>query len=509
MLRAWPLTCNRFTLEPELAHPEQTGSPEVFIVLSQAYNPISRRRLVRDIVGGLVFSSLTPAEALAAPAVGLQLSPAQTPPIPVPTSFIGLGYEMSSVARPGLLRATNDRYVQLIRLLGPAGVLRVGGIVADYTRYQSEGPAAAEPKQTVITRDNLVGFNEFLARIGWTAIWSLNFAQGTLPEAVAEATAVHSTLGPRLQAFELGNEVENYGNGVRPFRPAPYTYEQYLAEYTSWHTEILEAIPTARFAAPDTAGSVEWVERMATDEHGSLQLLTTHYYRNDQKHGSAAQLLDPDPELARKLVRLQAVAQQSGLPWRMCETNSFSGGGLPGVSNTFLAALWTLDFLLLLATHAAAGVNLETGVNQLGFISSYSPIQDDGHGKSSAGAPFYGMVAFSEAIRGNTHIHLLTTLPAPPRVTAYALGNTTTLRSLVVINRSTAEVEVSLAGLRISLTSVLRLEAPAATSTNGITLGGAAVSPGGQWSPGGAERYYRGAITIPAMSAVVASDLLA
>ena len=69
----------------------------------------------------------------------------------------------------------------------------------------------------------------------------------------------------------------------------------------------------------------------------------------------------------------RAASLESGIPWRICETNSFSGGGLPGVSDTFLGALWTLDFMLLLASYGCSGVNIETGVNQLGFCRTWMP----------------------------------------------------------------------------------------------------------------------------------------
>ena len=72
-------------------------------------------------------------------------------PVSIPGNFIGLGYEMSSVATPGLLNVDNHRYVNLIKGLGPAGVIRVGGIVADYTRFESDGTSRAERQNTVIT----------------------------------------------------------------------------------------------------------------------------------------------------------------------------------------------------------------------------------------------------------------------------------------------------------------------------------------------------------------------
>ena len=61
-----------------------------------------------------------------------------------------------------------------------------------------------------------------------------------------------------------------------------------------------------------------------------------------------------------------------------------------------------LDFIFTLASAGCAGVNIETGVNQLGFISSYSPIGDDEHGHYWAAPEYYGMLAFAQY--GGGHI---------------------------------------------------------------------------------------------------------
>lgn len=425
-------------------------------------------------------------------------------PVPLSGNFIGLGYEMSSVATPGLLSAGNQPYIALVKGLGPAGVIRVGGIVADYTRYEADGVAKAERQDTVITQASIAQFAGFLHAIGWSAIWSLNFAQGTMQEAVEESRAVAHGLGDRLQAFEIGNEVENYARGQKPFRQSPYTYEAYRAEYSAWHDAISKAVPDARFAAPDTAGSVEWVERMAEDAHGDVQLLTTHYYRNGQSRGSVEQLLLPDPSLANKLARLRAASQKSGIPWRMCETNSFSGGGLPGVSDTFVGALWTLEFMLRLAQSGCAGVNLETGVNQLGFISSYSPITDDGKGMNTAGVPYYGMLAFATARRGNDQVIPIEFDAPNESVTAYALGRGDRARSLVAVNRSRSQgFHLDVLKLGVNKGVVLRLEAPSSDSKERVTFGGESVNPRGDWKPRKRERLAAGTLSVPAMSAAV------
>jgi hypothetical protein len=424
--------------------------------------------------------------------------------VKIPSNFTGLGYEMSSVAPLGLLSATNHPYVELIKGLGVEGVLRVGGIVADYTRYDPDGAIIAERQNTVITRASLEQFAAFLKKVGWTAIWSVNFAQGTMGDAVAEARAVASVLGPHLLALEMGNEVENYARGQRPFRKSAYDYETYRKEYNEWRVAILKAVPNIPFAAPDTASSVDWVERMAKDAKGDVQLLTTHYYRNGQTRGSADQLLNPDPRLKDILTRLRTASRQTEIPWRMCETNSFSGGGLPGVSNTFIGALWTLDFMLLLAEYGCAGVNIETGVNQLGFISTYSPVQDDGKGVNTAGIPYYGMLAFASAMSGCHEVLPIDFDAQGANLTAYVLGVEGKPRSVVVVNReSTEDITLSIAALGMSNVSALRLTSLAADSKTGVTFGGAEVNTDGQWKAKSHDRIQDGKITVPRMSAVV------
>lgn len=470
---------------------------------------LTRRMVLKDtlmVSAGVALVAAAPCLADAAPPYVLKLSTAD--PVPVPPDFIGLGYEMSSVAPIGLLSASNHRYVELIKGIGSEGVIRVGGIVANYTRYAPNGAIKAERQDTVITQESLEQFAGFLRKTGWRAIWSVNFAQGTVDEAVEEVGAVAKILDSRLLAIEVGNEVEAYGNGQKPFRKPPYTYETYRSEYSQWHAAIVKAVPGIPFAAPDTATNVEWVEHMAKDAKGDVQLLTTHYYRNGQNHGSAEQLSHADPRLIDKLLRLRAASQQSGIPWRMCETNSFSGGGLQGVSNTFLGALWTLDFMLLLADYGCSGVNIETGVNQLSFVSHYSPIQDDGKGVNSAGVPYFGMLAFAAAKTGCSQAMRVEVPETLPNITAYALGSAAKVSSAVLINRGDDDVRCSVAGLSLgSHVTAMRLLAPSSTSQTGVTFAGSSVQPSGRWKPTHTEHIIGSDVPVPGWSAVVLRDL--
>lgn len=455
------------------------------------------------MAGAAAVSNLLPRRSLAEAATSVDVRLAGRGPIAhVPSNFMGLGYEMSSAARPGLLSAGNHPYVRLVRQLSGRGVLRIGGIVADHARYEPQGTISTDPVNTVVTRASLEQFAGFLKATGWSAIWSVNFAIGTLESAVAEAKGVVRILGPHLLALEIGNEVENYGRGQVPARKPPYTFDEYLAEYRRWHAALASAVPGLRFAAPDTAASADWVRRMAQDAHGDVQLLTTHYYRGGQSKGTVEQLATPDPELKSRLETLRKTSIESGILYRICETNSFFGGGRPGLSDTLLGALWLLDYMLLLAQYGCAGVNVETGGNQLGFISSYSPIQDDGSGRNYAGVPYYGMLACAAALRNAPEVLPLELDTRGLRVTAYALGHAGVLRSLTLVNRDHSAAAVRLPGPS-QAARAYRLVGPSALSQSGVTFGGAVVEASGRWEPDAPEVLRGNSIHVPAMSAAV------
>jgi hypothetical protein len=466
---------------------------------------LTRRKLLRSALAISGTTALERAFGSRQPSIDVRIVPG-TRLAAIPQNFVGLGYEMSSVARPGLLSSRNASNVRLVRNLGREGVVRVGGIVADFTSYSDTATAAAEPKETVITRACLQQLRGFLDMVGWTAIWSVNFGRGTLEQALVEVRAVREALGDRLLAIELGNEVENYGRGAEALRKPPYTFAEFRAEYDRWRSAILAANPGLSFAAPDTAESVEWVEQMAADAHGDVQLLTTHYYRGGQKQATLDQLMSPDPSLTAKLERLHRASMLSGIPWRMCETNSFFGGGRPGLSDTFAAALWTLDYMLLLAQSGCAGVNIETGFNQLGFLSSYSPIRNDNAGQCTAGASYYGMLAFAFAIaRGtNSGVFPLHSGPAPKEASFYALGQAGRIQCVVLINRTLDQpMRISLSDVPLHNAGSIRLAAPSPESKVDMTLGGAGVDATGKWSPREAEPVTREVLLAPC-SAVIA-----
>jgi hypothetical protein len=427
----------------------------------------------------------------------------------VPSDFVGLGYEISSVARPGLLGATNSVYVRLCRTLGSSGIIRVGGNTSDYASYSASAQPLSSPESgpgSVVNDAVLRDLGSFLESTGWKLIWGLNLGRGTVEAAVQEAKAVLAATGSNLFAFEIGNEPDLFPHR-ETHRKQGYDYEDYLREYRKFRDALRKSIPGIPFAGPDVAMATAWVRRFAGDEGKDLKVLTHHYYREGQNQSSSIdKLLHSDPKLGPMLEELQAASKSCGVPYRICETNSFSGGGKPGVSDRFASALWVLDFMYRLAAAQCGGVNMETGVNQLGFISSYSPIGDDEHGHYVAAPEFYGMLAFAHGAPGEL---VDSQLRARFNLEGYAILKPGQQLCITLINKEpNLDASVTIEPtLPFQSGSVLRLSASSLESNSGVTFGGSTVKSDGTWHANQEEKVRASngnvRLRLPAASAAV------
>ena len=431
--------------------------------------------------------------------------------------YLGLGFEISSVAVPGLLSAKNHTYLRLVHNLGEKGVIRIGGNTSDFSRYDANGMAVSAPKATVVTEANLRELKTFVDAIGWKLIWGLNLGDDRLDNAVAEARAVANVMGDSLLALEAGNEPDLFGRAGH--RPADYNYDAWLRDYRRYKAAIRAVLPHAPFAGPDLAGAADWMEKFARDET-DIALLTAHHYITGQANPAATidTILTNNTKYDPVLARFQVVAQAAGKLWRMCETASFSGGGKDGVSNTYAAALWALDYLFVLAEHDCAGVNMETGVNHLGWISNYTPIGDDLKGHYGAAPEYYGLLAFAQMPTGM--VRPVTMDANGINLTAWTIPDIVKKETVVaIINkdaRQDAEFTVNnidVAGhdmtpnTKVTRGRVMRLTGPALNARDGVMLGGVSVAADGSWTGAKHEpvKVANGSATlhVPAASAAL------
>ncbi|KAI8466361.1 MAG: hypothetical protein J3K34DRAFT_433963 [Monoraphidium minutum] len=150
-------------------------------------------------------------------------------------------------------------------------------------------------------------------------------------------------------------------------------------------------------------------------ECGYMHSLSVHYYCWDcatairERGAGIAGLLDEAEaqEAAAQLRRLVAAAKSEGLPLRITEANSISGGGMRWYSESYGAALWTADFAFDAAAAGVSGLHYHWGVGGTlgGGGPAYTGVQTNfraatGKPYPSVHAPWYGYLLFTHATQG-------------------------------------------------------------------------------------------------------------
>lgn len=123
------------------------------------------------------------------------------------------------------------------------------------------------------------------------------------------------------------------------------------------------------------------------------------------------------------------------LPFILGEANSLYNQGRPGLSNTFGATLWGVDFNLWCVTNNIPRLHMHQGTNYR--YQSWQPIETNITSKGTK-APYYGNVAVASFLGNLTDkdkLPSIVNLPLPSeRESAYASYVDDKLTKLIVIN---------------------------------------------------------------------------
>lgn len=428
---------------------------------------------------------------------------------PITADFTGLSYETSQLSDPAFFSPANGVLAGFHRHLGAAGVLRIGGNTSEFGVWSpNAAPTAPAPAPAALGPDtgrhpaphrpvtplairNLRGFLELS---GWRLIYGLNMGSES-PETVAdEAAYVAGVMGNRLIAFQLCNEPDLFHrNGLRP---PDYGYPQFAAEWRRYFHAVRQRVPHAPFAGPDTADNSEWLLRFAHDLRHEVVFLSQHYYAEGPPTDPSMtieRLLGPSARLEADFKAAAAARKDTGLPFRMAETNSCYQGGKPGVSDTFASALWGADLMYQLAQAGATGINFHGG----GY-GWYTPVAGTRENGFVARPIYYGMLLFAVAGQGRL---VKTELggEADGSVSAYGLRSDDDELKVVILNRNLDEdASLTIDAPGTKKATVMRLTAPRADETTDVTFGGSVVGNYGGWSPTVAESLAvrRGALAL-------------
>ncbi len=472
------------------------------------------------LVATLLLALLTALHAAEAPAsqtAVVTIHP-EKPGVKIPADFLGFSFEKKMLS----IEAFHPANVALINLftnLG-GGVLRVGANEGDTTFWSRTEMKPLSKQKSLgyslkpltigpLSLDNLYAFAK---RSGWRVIHGLNLGTVDPVMAADEAAYALQVGGPLVLALEIGNEPNLYRSKPPQvgLRPAKYNYDQYRKELESYHQEILKKLPRAPLAGPTTTRFCDWLPKFVKDFKDQTALVTSHGYAlsgsetNQQSvwFASVENLMRPQKDKEEVWLPKLEAAKAAGLSFRLDEYNTCTSGGRVGVSDVFASALWNLDFMLEIAAHGAAGVNVHGG---FGARPGYSPLSyRDNH--YVANPIYYSMLMFHQAARGQL---VTVDCQSAANFVAHAVQGDDRKLRIVLINKDLKQTVVAsvVTGVPHTKATVMRLSAPSATATEGVTLAGSAVAKDGTWSPqpGAPVPCVNGKceVTMPAASAAL------
>ena len=479
---------------------------------------LSRREFC-SITAALATTALSAPRGLLAQPSALQISliiDNATALAKVPADYMGLSYESGQLAYPDFFSPENKALIQMFRTLSPAGVLRLGGNLSEFTVWSDSEPATPpeagglvgpdpghrEPRTFTITPKSIRNLHGFLSATGWRCIYGLNLGGGTVEQAVAEGSFVARTLGPQLICVQFGNEPDLFKH--RDQENKPWTYEEYIAKWKTFRAAYHEKLPQVAVAGPDTASNQKWVKQFVGEVPKEVVLVTSHYYPlgpPTDPQMTIDMLLHPGTRFESSCRTAIESAKGAALPFRMAEGNSCYNAGKPGVSDTFASALWVADYCLQMASLGCVGVNLHSGAN--GY---YSPIVGS-IGTGFAARPEYYGLMLAQQFAGSSLTRA--TLDAHgANVTAYAA--VAAASGLVAIfNKDSRDVELAITETtsRFKQARAERLEAPAIDAKTGVTLAKTSVSSTGRFEDLRSEplNFLNGKLSVklPGYSAVL------
>ena len=407
----------------------------------------------------------------------------------IPSGFVGLSTELRSFEDYAGQdpQAINPVFLQLIRNLAPGQrpVLRIGGDSTDWTWFPVAHVARPPGVKFNLDRRWLQLARAVAEALDARLVLGINLEADSRKVAAGEAAAMVGGIGRQwIEALEIGNEPELYGafgwyktaSGQHVSgRPPGYDFSAFTNDFSS----IVPVLPPHVAVAGPSTGSPTWMQQLGhfISVEPRLGLVTLHAY--PLRHCVPSDVVT-DGELlsqmssrglADGIAQYAAISHAHHLPLRIDEMNAISCGGERGVSDTFAAALWSLDALFEMARVGVDGVNIHTPMASTNQLFGFSLV--NGRWQAYVHPEYYGMMMFAQAApAGSRLLSVSGASSGPLRVWGtrgpggqvhVALINTDTASSHFVEVRAPAS-----AGSAV----LARLAAPSVHARDGVSIGG-------------------------------------
>jgi hypothetical protein len=483
-------------------------------------------------------------------------------------AFAGFGIEPSNLFSFTGGNTANSLSVNLLKNLGDySGIpphMRIGGNTADQMIYDSSFNDYAIPLTVNPTGQGAEHSDKFtfgpsyfkaISRFpkGTPITFGLNLAYEAadyMDRIVAEAKAcLNGLTGVELSSFEIGNEPDLYlKNAFRTGSWGGSAYaEEFLMRAAAIYKQVLKpaGISSNFFETPATASTIGTTFEIndlisagiTKGVNGSGPLVAgwnqhNYYYfvsvsTYDLTLNILMELSKTEDQFAYWVTQVNA-ATTSGLPYYLREMASAGPVGLPGISDTFGAALWTLNFFCYAASVGIASVQMHMTDNS--YAAAWAPIEVNGaapHVRPS----YYAFAAWAQLIgsgNGTTQIAAFTPANIPTAystfVRTYTVYTKGDLAAVVLINsmlansseasRGSITFDLSLPSAKGQTLFVSTLEAAGADSTSDVTWNGISYEQNGDGTPKAVNKIVQtvsidsdgsASVTVPDSQAVIAN----
>ncbi|EJU05947.1 hypothetical protein DACRYDRAFT_102907 [Dacryopinax primogenitus] len=417
----------------------------------------------------------------------------------IPANFLGISIELSSftsllasgspLPQPFLTHLANVQS----RLQAPLR-LRIGGNSLDSSLYLPSQPSLLQVLPNA-EKDNIpvsVGPQLFQTLAALSASLNISYTLG-LPlltpnntDSYVPLAAAEAQLNGTLDLVLLGNEPDLYWDHGDRSGYKNYTVSDYMGDFAQEIAGIGTDFQETILGGPTVCCEWDLASLLSSGYLNFTQLkaLTLQHYPQDNCFGSYAfplqYYLSHSNVQQLSAWQEQGVlsARQVGREVRMTEFNSASCGGIPGISDTFAATLWVIDYSLQLATRGYTAAHIHTrepGVSYNVFSppnTSYSSslVSSPAVGSAEAatalqqlesgwstGVTYWPLLVLAEALNPPSAANSTSTssglpytapldLGLPDSAAGYALYTSPSwsLASLVLINYASSNVSYSL-----------------------------------------------------------------
>lgn len=259
-----------------------------------------------------------------------------------------------------------------------------------------------------------------------------------------------------LLGFQVGNEPDLYA--AHEVRPSTYAPSDYFNDFGILAAAVNNDnnIPVKNnLVAPSITG--QWIPESVWDTglvetySSSLGALAVEHYPTDNcyaTYGIGSPVIPQDVfqnflthasgiSIIAPYLNSTSYAQATGKPFIMMETNTASCGGLPGISDSFGATLWALDYGLQMAYSNFSGAMLHVGGQDV-YYNPFTPppTNESSYHQWTIGSIFYSTMVVAEAFgpSGNAQIVDLQANTDSMYTPAYAIYENGAPVRLVLVN---------------------------------------------------------------------------